>query len=99
MLENGKGSAGWQSLKNMLCKTLWTCRTGYVILTITRQKDGKLRNSASICGIGKGVYLLQSDQIVSMAHSASSQGVQEDHTVAVKRLGPETVVCFPYRRL
>jgi hypothetical protein len=39
----------------MLWKRLWTSRTGYVIMTIIRQKPGKLRKSDSIFGIGKGV--------------------------------------------
>ena len=30
-----KGNAGWQSLYNMLWKWLWTCRTIYVMMTIT----------------------------------------------------------------
>jgi hypothetical protein len=40
-------------------------------------------------------YLLQSVQICSMAHSAASQAVQEDHSVAVKRPGHDAVVYGP----
>ena len=39
----------------MLWKRLWICRKFNVMMTITRQQAGKLRNSGSICGIVKGV--------------------------------------------
>ena len=40
-------------------------------------------------------YLLQSVQIGSMAHLAASQGVQEDHSVVLKRPEPHPVVYCP----
>ena len=62
-------------------------------MIMTGQQAGKLRKSDSIPGIGKGVYLHQSVQIASMAHSSAYQGVQEVHSVAVKWPGRDTVYC------
>jgi len=39
----------------MLRKKLWTCRTGYVIVKITRQQAGKLRKAGSNSGLRKGI--------------------------------------------
>jgi len=65
------------------------------MLTISRQQAGKPRNSDSIYGIRKAVYLLQSVRIGSVVDSATCQGEQEDHSAAVKRSGREDVVCCP----
>jgi hypothetical protein len=74
----------------MLWKKLWTYRkTGYVVMTITRQPGGKLRIIDSIPCIGKGVVSTQKlpDRLYGPLSRLSR--VQADHSVAVKRTGRE----------
>ena len=59
----------------------------------TRYQAGKLGNSGSIPGIIKRVLSLQSAQMVCMPRSAASQGVEEDHSVAVKLPELYALVC------
>jgi len=58
--------------------------------------DRKAENQWFVSWYRQGCfYLFQYDQIGCMAHSAASQGVREDHSVAVKRSGRDAVGCCP----
>ena len=70
-------------------------KAGYVMMTITRQPAGKLRKLIRFLAEAREFYLLQSVQIGCMAHSTTSQGVQETHSVAVKRPGRNTLFYCP----
>ena len=62
-------------------------------MTITRQQSGKLRRSASISSIGKGVLSNAKRPDRLYVSSVACQGVREDYSVAVKRPGPEALFC------
>jgi hypothetical protein len=57
--------------------------------------DNRLESSEAVIGnltYAREFYLLQSVQIGSVAQSAASRGVEEDHFVALKRPGRDAVV-------
>jgi len=74
---------------------MMTISTGYVMMTVSTQQEEKLRNSCSIPNIRKGVLsaLKRTNRLYKL--SASCQGVQDDHSVAVKRTGRDAIMCCP----
>jgi len=66
------------------------------MMTISTQEAGKPRKNDSILSIGKGV--LSTPKLPNRLYepSGACQGVEEDHSVAVKRLGRDTIFCCPF---
>ena len=61
------------------------------MMTINTQQAGKLRKNDSILSIGKGVLSTAKRTNRLYEPSGACQGVQEDHSVAVKRLGSDAI--------
>jgi len=61
------------------------------MMTISTQQAGKLRKSDSIPSIDKGVLCTPKRTNRLYIPSAACQGVQEYHSVAVKRLGRDAI--------
>ena len=62
-------------------------------MQISTRQAGKLRKSYSLPSIGKGDLFNAKRPDRLYVYSVACQGVEEDHSAAVKRPGPEAIFC------